>query len=186
MQPPPEDNFIFLIQAIALTFVIIILSWYQYRRAGRNIEDNVLRKKLGIRILGFRFLAGFCMGWFDQLFMIAGGFHDFFWPVAYWYVTSVYITFMLLIPPDLEKKRRKWFIPLWLIVTITFSSVTEIAFRIFIFCGYLCYPAGWTTLTTVIFYLDVHVLGTFIATLHWDPRFTLVEAGKKGNNQLGD
>lgn len=181
MQPSPDEEFFFLIQAIILTAVIIFLSWYQYRRAGQAIADKEQGKKAGIHLLGFRFLAGFIMGWFDQLFMIAGGFHDYFWPIAYWYVTSVYTTFMLLIPAELEKQKRKWFIPLWLIATITFSSITEIGARIFLLCGFLCYPPGWTALTTIIFYLDVHVLGTFIATLHWNPRFAIPKLVKNNN-----
>jgi len=182
MQPTLDDNLFFLFQAIPLIIVVIVLSIYQYKRAGRNITDKELRKKVGIRVLEFRFLAGFIMGWFDHLFMIAGGFHDYFWPIAYWYVTAVYTTIMLLIPIDLAKDKRKWFIPLWLIATITFSSVTEIGARMFIICPgaiNFCYPLGWTTLTTVIFYLDVHVLGTFIATLHWDPRFSLIKSKKE-------
>ncbi|NVM55176.1 MAG: hypothetical protein HWN66_15830 [Candidatus Helarchaeota archaeon] len=138
-----------------------------------------MRKKAGLRMLGFRFLAGFIMGWFDHILMIWGGFHDYFWPIAYWYVTSVYTTFMLLIPPYLDKKQRKWFIPLWLIATIAFSSITETSFRLFVLCGYLCYPVGWTVLTTVIFYIDVHCLGTFIATLHWDPRLGVISSNTK-------
>lgn len=171
--PTLEENMFFMIQAGILTLVIIFLAWFQYKRAGRDIADKELAKKVGLRMLEFRFLAGFCMGWFDHIFMIIGGFHNYFWLVAYWYVTSVYLTFMLILPPTLEKNQRKWFIPIWLIVTITFSSVTEMAFRIFSLCGYLCYPAGWTAITTIVFYIDVHVLGTFIGTLHWDPRFSV-------------
>ncbi len=179
MQPTPEENFFYMIQALILTGIIILLSWVQYRRAGRNFSEKRLKRKVGLRVLEFRFLAGFSIGLFDHLFMIMGGFHNFFWPIAYWYVTSIYLTFMLLIPPDLEKARRKWFIPIWLIATVTFSSGVEIASRIFFFCGYLCYPAGWTALTTIIFYLDVHVLGTFIGTLHWDPRFAVIQTEKR-------
>ena len=82
MQPPPEDEFLFLIQAAILTIVIVFLALYQYKRAGRNIVDEKLRKKVGLRVLEFRFLAGFCMGWIDHILMIVGGFHDYFWPVA--------------------------------------------------------------------------------------------------------
>ena len=181
MQPTLEENLFFLWQAIALTIAVIILSFYQYKRAGRKITDIKLRKKVGLRVLGFRLLAGFIMGWFDHLFMIAGGFHNYFWPIAYWYVTSVYTTFMLIIPVDLAKEKRKWFIPLWLIATIAFSSITEIGARMFILCPgaiNFCYPVGWTALTTVIFYLDVHVLGTFIATLHWDPRHSPIKSAE--------
>ncbi|MHA1129741.1 MAG: hypothetical protein ACTSQQ_02940 [Candidatus Helarchaeota archaeon] len=167
MQPSAEENFFFMIQALIFTGMSLLLSWIQYFRVGRRITDKKLRKKVGLRLLAFRYFAGFCMGCFDHLFMVLGGFHNFFWPIAYWYVISLYTTFMLLIPPSLIKEKHKWFIPLWLFATITFSAGMEMAFRIFFFCGYLCYPPGWTAITTIIFYFDIFVLGTFIATLSW-------------------
>ena len=176
-----EDPFVAMAitQAIILCIAIIPLSLIQYKLAGRGIEDKELRKKTGLRVLGFRYLAAFCMGWFDHIFMILGGFHDGFLLWAYWYVSVVYCAIVLCIPSHLEKNWRKWFILIWLIGFISFSTFTEINTRLILY-GQLGYPTGWTPLTTFIFYLDVHLLGTFIATLHWDPRFAIASIDKQG------
>ena len=112
------------------------------------------------------------MGWFDHLLMIWGGFHDYFWPLAYWYVTVTYTVIIICIPSNLEAKWRSAFIGLWLIALTAFSTLTEINTRYILF-GALFYPLGWTEITTLVFYFDVHLLGTFIATLHWNSRFCI-------------
>jgi hypothetical protein len=169
-----EDPFIAMAitQAIILSIAIAPLSFIQYKLAGRNLKDKKLRKRVGIRVLEFRFLAGFCMGWFDQIWMILGGFHPGFLPWAYWYVTVVYTAIVMCIPSNLNPKWRKLFMFIWLIGFIAFSTFTEINTRLLLY-GEFRYPLGWTPLTTFIFYSDVHALGSFLATLHWDKRFEI-------------
>ena len=159
-------------QAIVLSIALPFLSYFQYWLAGRGIENKELRKKIGIRVLAFRFLAGFCMGWFDHIMMIMGGFHPGFLGWAYWYVSVVYLAIILCIPSNLDQKWRKLFILIWLIGTVTFSSFMEMNTRLLLY-GAFNYPLGWEPLTTVLFYIDVHALGTFIATLHWDRHFLI-------------
>ncbi|MHA1651092.1 MAG: hypothetical protein ACTSYB_12925 [Candidatus Helarchaeota archaeon] len=161
-------------QAAVLSVIIPFLSFFQYKLAGRGLEEKEIRRKVGITVLEFRFLAGFSMGWFDHIFMILGGFHPGFLPWAYWYVSVVYTAIIMCIPSNLKPKWRKSFILIWLIGIISFSTFMEINTRLILFGDFL-YPVGWTPLTTFLFYVDVHVLGTFIATLHWDSRFSIVK-----------
>ena len=104
--------------------------------------------------------------------MIIGGWHpgDFFVPWAFWYVTVYYTTLVLLIPSDLEQKWRKLFILIWFCIIIPLSTILEINVH---YTFNIPYTLGWNELTTLIFYVNVYLLGTFIATLHWDTRFSV-------------
>ncbi len=167
--PLTFDPFIFF-QAVGFSIALLLLSYFQYKKVGQGIKDPVLKKKMGLRVLSFRYLAGLTMGIFDHLLMIISGFHPFFWPLAFWYVIVTYTTIVLIIPPNLNKKWRFWFILVWLALIIPLHSTAEIMTH-YIFN--IPYPIGWTELTTFIFYIDVHLFGTFIAVLHWDSRFTI-------------
>ncbi|MHA1266086.1 MAG: hypothetical protein ACTSRS_12715 [Candidatus Helarchaeota archaeon] len=158
----------YLIQAIILSIFLIPLSWWQYKLA-RGHHETQNAAKLGWQVLKFRFSAGVCMGLFDHCLMILGGFHPGIWPLGLWYVIVVYITMVLLIPSNLKRELRLKFLILWLIGVISLSSIIEIMFH---YVTGLPYPAGWTELTTILFYFTVYLFGAFLATLHWHPYFS--------------
>ncbi len=162
----------YILQAIIFSAAIPFLSYFQYKLAGKKAENTEIRRKTGFQVLKFRYFAGLSMGCFDHFFMIIGGWHpgELFVPWAFWYVTVIYMTVNLCIPSNLNEKWRKPFILAWLCILITIFTILEINIH-YIFN--IPYPNGWTELTTLIFYFDVFLLGTFIATLHWSSRFLL-------------
>ena len=145
------DEIVFITSFLSL-IPIIILSIYWVLK--KEIHSVVLRN-----------ISGFGIGILDQFLMIAFGWHQTIIPIVILFDYGLYGTWFLLMPAWNNVKRKKVWIPVWIIFSGVFNTILENCIRIYSY-GTLNYPSGWNQLHTLIFYLSMHTIGTIIASLN--------------------
>ncbi|MHA1230819.1 MAG: hypothetical protein ACTSRP_11645 [Candidatus Helarchaeota archaeon] len=109
-----------------------------------------------------RNIAGFSVGLLDQTLMIIFRWQPTYYLIVVLFDYVLYGTWFLLMPSWKKINPKKW-MPIWIIFSGIFNTILENIVRIYSYGG-LNYPAGWTLIHTVIFYLCMHTIGTLIAS----------------------
>ncbi|MBD3230130.1 MAG: hypothetical protein GF329_18270 [Candidatus Lokiarchaeota archaeon] len=110
-----------------------------------------------------RHIAGFFIGMLDQIFMIWFGWQPTIIPIVILFNYGLYGTWFLFMPLWEKINHKKIWILLWIIFSGVFNTTLENVVRIYTY-GNLNYPEGWSQLYTLIFYLCMHLIGTFISS----------------------
>jgi len=115
--------------------------------------------------LFLRHISGFIIGLIDQLLMILFKWQSNFYLIVLIFNYELYGIWYLIMPDWRKVKNLKICLVFWSIFSGLFNTLLENIVRIYSY-GNLNYPVGWTIIHTIFFYLGMHSLGTFIATIN--------------------
>ncbi|MHA1270299.1 MAG: hypothetical protein ACTSPY_10970 [Candidatus Helarchaeota archaeon] len=127
--------------------------------------------------LVLRHLAGFLIGMLDQILMVFFNWQSTIIPIVILFDYGLYGIWFLLMP-SWKKYNIKIWIPVWIGFSGIFNTILENIVRIYSY-GNLNYPVGWNQVYTLIFYLCMHALGTFIASFNYLMSFYKKDSEKK-------